>query len=119
MSAGLHPIAIAVMTAARRIAVPVAESQLRLNTAASADGVATTGGTRKMALSSPATGNFGAEIALSAAFTCGSPHANTSPLSTTHGRYAFALTRGAGVRLGDTATRTESPAGVAADGSTN
>src|SRR5688500_10270363 len=77
MSAGVQRIASPVMSAASRIAVPVAESQLRLKTAASGADVATTGGTRITAWSSPVTGNLGAAIALRAAFTCGSPHTKT------------------------------------------
>src|SRR6478609_8046652 len=89
-SAGRQRIAIPVTSAASRIAVPVAESQLKLNTAASGAAVATTGGTRSTTLSSPGTGSLGAEMRVSTAFTCGSHHANTSTLSTTHGRYAIA-----------------------------
>src|SRR4029450_5506200 len=87
-SAGRHRIATPVTSAARRIAVPVADSQFRLNTAASGAAVATTGGTRNTALSSPAIGSFGAEMPFSSALTCGSPHAKTRTLKTIHGRYA-------------------------------
>src|SRR5687768_5324257 len=100
MSPGLHRIATAVTSAASRIAVPVADNQLRLNTAASAAEVSTTGGTRSTALSRPVTGNRGADTAFSAAFTCGRPHANTRTLRTTQGRYAKAVTRRPGVRSG-------------------
>src|SRR5512138_3898313 len=87
-----------VTSAASRIAVPVADSQLNVNTAASGAAVVTTGGTRNTALSSPTTVIFGAESPLSTAFTCGSPHANTSRLRMIHGAYARALGGGALVR---------------------
>src|SRR6476620_4089795 len=85
-SAGRQRIAAPVTSAASRIAVPVAESQLKVNTAASGAAVATTGGTRNTDLSSPPIASFGAEMPFSSALTWGSPHANTRTLSTTHGR---------------------------------
>src|ERR1700739_1703430 len=58
------PITKPEMTAAIRIPEPVAESQLKPNTAAAAVGLATTGGTRCTILLSPFTGNCGLVILL-------------------------------------------------------
>src|SRR5574338_346971 len=90
MSDGRVRMTRPVTSPATRMAVPVADSQLKLKTAASGAAVATTGGTRRTALSSPGIGSVGAETPLSTAFTCGRPHRNTITLSTTHGRYASA-----------------------------
>ena len=53
---------------------------------ASTGDVPTTGGTRNTALSSPVTGNLGADSAFNAAFTCGSPQAKTTTLRTIQGK---------------------------------
>src|SRR3954465_5884294 len=73
------------MIAATRIAVPVADSQLKLNTAGSAVARVTTGGTRCTILSSPGIGHLGAEIASRGAFTIGKPQRKTTIVSTIHG----------------------------------
>src|SRR5690348_7832312 len=65
------------MIAAMRIAVPLAESQLNVKTAASAVGLRTTGGMRCTILSRPGIAIFGAEIASSQALTSGRPQTNT------------------------------------------
>src|SRR5215203_2977974 len=93
MPAGRERMAIPVISAASRIAVPVADSQLNVKTAASGAAAGTTGGMRKTALSRPAIGILGAEMLLRKVFTCGRPQANTRTLSTTHGRYARELAR--------------------------
>src|SRR4029079_15298316 len=74
-----------VTIAASRIAVPVAESQLKMNTAPSGVALPTTGGTRDTSLSKPGIGKLGAERWFRNVFTCGVPHANTITTSTTHG----------------------------------
>src|SRR6266540_736079 len=77
-----------------RIPVPVAESQLKVNTASSGFvgfsgvGVGTTGGVRMTTLCNPATENFGAETLLRILYTCGIPQMNTSKLNNTHGTQA-------------------------------
>src|SRR4051812_17296191 len=75
------------MIAATRIAVPVADSQLKLNTAGSAVARVTTGGTRCTILSSPGIGHFGAEIASRCAFTAGKPQRKTTIVNTIHGSH--------------------------------
>src|SRR5262245_39734397 len=74
------------MTAAIRMAVPVADSQLRVNTAGSAVGCATTGGTRCTSWSNPAATIFGAEIPFSKLLIEGSPQRNTTALKISQGR---------------------------------
>src|ERR1700740_3282940 len=59
-----RPMMKPAMMAAKRIPDPVAESQLRPNTARSAVGLATTGGTRCESLSRPFTGICGLVILL-------------------------------------------------------
>src|SRR4051794_34809037 len=76
------------MIAASRIAVPVADSQLKANTAASGVAFPTTGGTRDTSLSRPGIGRLGAERRLRNAFTCGVPHANTITTRKIHGMIA-------------------------------
>ena len=68
------------MTEARKIPLPVADSQLKLKTAASAVGFETTGGMRITSLSRPGTGILGAEIPSSKAFVCGNPQTKTTTL---------------------------------------
>src|SRR5512133_2279010 len=73
------------ISAAMRIAVPDADSQLKMNTAASGVGFATTGGILNTILSSPDTGMFGADNPLRKPLTCGVPHANTITMRMIHG----------------------------------
>src|SRR6185503_20204442 len=79
---------------ASRIPVPVAESQLSLNTASSGGvglavvGTGTMGGVRTTTLCKPGTGKAGAEMLLSCFFTAGTPHTKTSTLNKTHGSHA-------------------------------
>src|SRR5689334_11220232 len=73
------------MIAATRIAVPVADSQLKVKTAGSAVARVTTGGMRCTALSSPAIDHFGAEIASRCVFTVGSAQRKTMIVRTIHG----------------------------------
>src|SRR5215467_5474985 len=73
------------MIDATRIAVPLAESQLKTKTAGSAVVCATTGGTRSTILSSPGMATRGAEIASSRAFTLGRPQRKTITDNTIQG----------------------------------
>src|SRR6476660_3187761 len=70
-----------------RIAVPLADSQLKVNTAGSAVARTTTGGTRWIILSSPGIASLGAETASSFALTLGSPHRKTITDSRIHGSH--------------------------------
>src|SRR5689334_6240116 len=56
------------MTAAKRMPLPVADSQLKPNTAGSGAGLATAGGTRSTSLLTPAIGNCGLVILLGGVF---------------------------------------------------
>src|ERR1700683_3967077 len=93
------------MTAANRIPDPVAETQLKPNTAASAVGFTTTGGMRWLSLLRPVTGNCGLVILLGGVdqvFMDGNtfsgvfmiflpvyvPQQKTQMLSTSHGSHA-------------------------------
>src|SRR5215204_3528168 len=91
---------MALAIVASRIAVPVAEAQLTVNTAASArsfwyadspmragsTGAATTGKSRKIVRCTSGTASFGARIPwFSVALTDGSPHTITATLRNTHG----------------------------------
>src|ERR1051326_7916541 len=98
-SGGPWPSTSAVRSAASRTPVPVADNQLRVNTAGSAAADATTGGTRSTRLWSPATLSLGAEIALRRFFTEGSPQRNTSTVRMIQGAHARAMGP-AGVALG-------------------
>src|SRR6266487_829437 len=86
----IHPAS----SAENRIPVPVAESQLSLNTASSgavglsAVGKGTMGGVRTTTLCSPGTAKAGAEILLSCFFTAGTPQTKTSTLNSSHGSHA-------------------------------
>src|SRR4051812_35683503 len=75
------------MIAATRIAVPVADNQLKVKTAGSAVARVTTGGTRCTILSSPGIDHFGAEIASRCAFTIGKPQRKTTIVKTIHGSH--------------------------------
>src|SRR5213592_2243510 len=76
------------MIDAKKIPVPVADSQLKLKTAASLVGFATTGGIRITNLSSQGTGNFGAEMPSRSVLIWGNPHKKTTTLRTIHGNQA-------------------------------
>ena len=86
---GPNPITNPEMMAATRMPLPVADSQLKLNTAPSAVFFATTGGTRRIRLCSPLTGILKIEILSRKALTLGSPHRNTNTLRMTQGVHAL------------------------------
>src|SRR5512139_1793236 len=69
--------------------VPVAESRLKVYLAASSDGFFATGGTFCTRLCSPLISNDGAKIPFSQVFTDGSPHTNTTTVSTIQGIQAM------------------------------
>ena len=92
-----------------RIAVPDADSQLKMNTAASGVGLATTGGMRSTILSRPAIGMFGAEMWLRNVFTCGVPHAKTITVRITHGISATRSGAASPARNGDGRRRAAPP----------
>src|ERR1039457_6588183 len=69
--------------------VPVAESQLKTNTAGSAAGLATTGCTRSTALCRTGKLNVTCETWLRNVFAWGTPQANTRIESRIHGIQAF------------------------------
>src|ERR1700682_3552749 len=77
---GPKPIKRPEMMAAIKMPVPEAEIQFNWKIAASGVGFATTGGTRRIRLCSPATGILKMEILSRKALTEGSPHKNTSML---------------------------------------
>jgi hypothetical protein len=93
-SAGENPITSPAMMAARRIPLPVAESQLSLKTASSGFvglsgvGFGTTGVVRTTTLCNSATRNAGEDCLSKAVFTKGTPQMKTSRLSRTHGVHA-------------------------------
>src|SRR3982074_1305629 len=68
--------------------LPDADSQLKLKTAPSAVGFATTGGTRRTSLSRPGIGIFSSENPSRNAFVCGNPHTKTTTLRIIHGSQA-------------------------------
>src|SRR5215813_4250607 len=78
-------------TAARKIPVPVADSQLKLKTAASAAGFITTGGTRITSLSRAETGNRGKERLSRNDLVCGRPQMNTTALNIIQGNQAWKI----------------------------
>src|SRR5258706_4796758 len=86
----IHPAS----SAASRIPVPVAESQLSLNTASSggvglsAVGTGTMGGVRTTTLCRPETEKAGAEMLLSCFLTAGTPQTKTNTLNKIHGNQA-------------------------------
>src|SRR5678815_1408882 len=77
------------MSEAMKIPDPVADNQLKLNTAASAEFFATTGGTRTTILSNQGTGIFGAENPSSSALICGRPQRKTTTLRMIQGSQAW------------------------------
>src|SRR5207244_9697276 len=81
-------IASPAMIDAKKIPLPVADNQLRVKTAPSVAGLATTGGTRITSLSSPGTEILGAEIPSRKDVVCGNPQTNTTTLRIIHGSQA-------------------------------
>src|SRR5215475_1083803 len=71
-------------TPARSSPVPVKESQLKVKTAGSAVGLATTGGARSTILSRKGTDRIGLLIRLSASFTWEVPHPRGLPEAQEH-----------------------------------
>src|SRR5690242_7547467 len=90
MAIGPKPMTNPEMMAATRMPVPLAESQFKLNTALSAVGFATTGGTRKIKLCRPLTGILRIERLSKKVLMTGSPHRNTTTLRMAHGVQALA-----------------------------
>src|SRR5260370_141382 len=87
---GPKPITKPEMTAAIRMPLPVADSQLKLNTAPSGALLATTGGTLRIRLCRPLTGILKTEILSRMALTLGNPQRKTSTLRMTQGTQALA-----------------------------
>src|SRR5216684_1145456 len=87
---GPKPITKQEMTAAIRMLLPVADSQLKLNTASSGALLATTGGTLRIKLCSPLTGILKTEVLSRRLLTLGSPQRKTSTLKMTQGTQALA-----------------------------
>src|SRR5262245_20946503 len=87
-------------TAAAKMPVPAADSQLNWNSASSAFtscpgfGSGTTGGDRLMRSCKPGTGNLNALTSLSQPLTCRSPQRNTNTDSSSHGIQALATCHG-------------------------
>src|SRR6476646_3546760 len=80
-----------------KMPVPAIDSTLKLNTAASAAGVATTGGIFMTILSRPGMAYFQDQMASAAFLNAGVPQANTNTDRMTHGIQARTmLTRGSG-----------------------
>src|SRR5262245_50825189 len=77
----------ALTTAARRMPVPVADSQDRLYFASSVTGLGTTGAVRTTVLCSPGTSQLGV-TRFSAFLASGSPQTNTKAVSSAHGTQA-------------------------------
>ncbi len=77
--------------AAKRIPVPVAESQLRLKMAGSGVGAATTGGTRSTTLCRPVTGILMVVFASIHAEKRGRPQTKTTTLKTNQGSQALKM----------------------------
>src|SRR5438552_2610023 len=76
------------MIEASKMPLPEADKKLKLNTAFSAAGLATTGGTRRTSLSRPGIGIFGAAIPSRKPFVCGKPQTKTTTLRIIHGSQA-------------------------------
>src|SRR5260370_35877669 len=74
---GPKPITKPEMTAAIRMLLPVADSQLKLNTTASGALLATTGGPLRIKLGRPLPGVLQTEILSSKALTLGNPQRKT------------------------------------------
>src|SRR5215813_5148356 len=88
------------MIEAIKIPVPDADSQLKLNTAASVVNWATTGGTRSTNLSRPGTGNLNSEKPSKNAFVCGKPQTKTTTLRIIQGSHARRIAD-CGLRIAD------------------
>src|SRR4029453_4556234 len=73
--------------------VPVAESQLSVNTASSARAAATTGGTRSTSLSRNGTAKRGAESPFRNTLNGGRPHTKTATERSSHGSQASRTAR--------------------------
>src|SRR5208283_4752500 len=86
---GPKPITKPAMMDAKKMPLPEADNQLKLNTAGSAAGFATTGGTRRIKLCRPATGILKIEILSRKALMLGSPHKNTVTLRISQGTQAL------------------------------
>src|SRR5947207_12226237 len=76
------------MIEANKMPLPDADRKLKLKTAFSAVGFATTGGTRSTSLSRPGIGLFGAARPSRNPFVCGSPQMKTTTLRMIHGSQA-------------------------------
>src|ERR1700730_11124576 len=90
---GPKPITKPEMTAAIKMPVPEADSQLSWKIAASAVGLATTGGTRWIRLCNPLMGTLKIDSLSKKLFTDGSPHRKTSTLRMAQGTHAFTTSR--------------------------
>src|SRR5438552_3969104 len=77
------------MLDASKMPLPEADKKLKLKTAFSAVGLATSGGTRKTSLSRPGTRIFGAEMPSKNAFVSGNPQTKTTTLRMIHGSQAW------------------------------
>src|SRR5262245_47452118 len=86
---------IADAAAAKKMPVPVADSQTKSNFASSAFGAGTTGAVRTIALSRPGTGYCGV-TRFNSFFTCGSPQAKTKSVRSTQGIHADTRSRNPG-----------------------
>src|SRR5215475_14589104 len=90
-STGANPMTSPARSAARRIPLPVAESQFSVNTASSGlvglsgVGSATTGGVRTTTLCKPVTLKAGEESLSNAVLTIGTPQMKTNRLNRIHG----------------------------------
>src|SRR2546421_6035631 len=76
------------MIEANKMPLPDADRKLKLKTAFSAVGFATTGGTRSTSLSRPGIGIFGAARPSRNPFVCGNPQTKTTTLRMIHGSQA-------------------------------
>src|SRR6266550_7562541 len=76
------------MIEASRIPLPEADSQLKLKTAPSAVGLATTGGIRTTSLSRPGAANLSNENPSRKLFVCGKPQTKTTTLRMIQGTHA-------------------------------
>src|SRR5882762_9670905 len=77
------------MIEASKMPLPEADKKLKLKTAFSAAGLATTGGTRRTSLSRPGIGILGAAIPSRNPLVCGNPQTKTTTLRIIHGSQAW------------------------------
>jgi hypothetical protein len=96
--------------------VPVAESQLSVNTASSGFATATTGGTLSTSLSRHGTAKRGADSPFRNALNAGRPQTKTMAERSTHGRHASQTTRPDGGALSSRPGVASSSAGPASRG---